>query len=130
MEPGAETGPVPGGELSERERAAGEAEQRSEIERLRAEIEALQNRIAELEALAAERRELRRLLVEAEQRIAELPDLRRKAAEHERVISSAEWRIATALAVPGRRAEGMWLPAIRRRVKRVLGWLARQSRSS
>lgn len=78
-----------------------------------------------LEAAEAEVRELRRLLTEAEQLLAELPELRRRSAELDSLTSSAEWRVATALRVPGLRAEGMWLPAVRRRVKQLIGWLVR-----
>jgi len=102
----------------------------AEIERLRAELRDRGNRIAELEAAEGERRELRRLLTEAEQLLAELPELRRRSGELEQVTSSAEWRIATALQVPGMRAEGMWLPAVRRRVKQLLGRLIRLGRAS
>ena len=90
-----------------------------------AEIHALAARITELESAAAERDELRRLLSEAEQLLAEVPELRRRAGELERLSSSAEWRIATALRAPSSRAEGMWLPAARRRFKQVLGRLIR-----
>lgn len=72
-----------------------------------------------------ELQELRRLLTEAEQQLAELPELRRQSAELESLTSSAEWRIATALKSPGRRAAGMWLPALRRRFKQLIGWLLR-----
>ena len=90
-----------------------------------AEIRTLAARITELEAAESERDELRRFLAEAEQLLAEMPDLRRRSAELDRLSSSAEWRIATALRVPGSRAEGMWLPAARRRVKQVLAGLIR-----
>jgi SAM-dependent methyltransferase len=90
-----------------------------------AEIRTLAARITELEAAAGERDELRRLLTEAEQMLAEMPELRRHSEELERLSSSAQWRIATALRVPGSRAEGMWLPAARRRIKQVLGGLIR-----
>lgn len=96
-----------------------------EIARQRAEIQAREGRIAELEAAQDEVRELRRLLTEAEQLLAELPELRRRSEELESLTSSAEWRIATALRVPGQRAEGMWLPAVRRRFKQLIGWLVR-----
>jgi SAM-dependent methyltransferase len=90
-----------------------------------AEIRTLAARITELEPAAGERDELRRLLTEAEQMLAEMPELRRRSEELERLSSSAQWRIATALRVPGSRAEGMWLPAARRRIKQVLGGLIR-----
>ena len=90
-----------------------------------AEIRTLAARIIELESAEAERDELRRLLTEAEQLLAEMPELRRRSEELERLSSSAQWRIATALRVPGSRAEGMWLPAARRRIKQVLGGLIR-----
>jgi hypothetical protein len=109
MEPGAETGRATDGK-----RAVNEAEA---------------NRIAELESAAAEGRELRRLLVEAEQRLAELPELRRRSEELERVRTSLEWRVATALRVSGRRAKSVWLPALRRRVKQLLGAVVRVLRS-
>ncbi len=102
----------------------------AEIERQRAELRAQAGRITELEAAQAERGELRRLLTEAEQLLAELPELQRRSQELEQLTSSPEWRIATALRVPGRRAEGMWLPAIRRRAKQLLGWLIRSFRAS
>jgi SAM-dependent methyltransferase len=102
----------------------------AEVERQRAELRTQASRIAELEAGEAERRELRRLLTEAEQLLAELPELERRSQELERVSSSAEWRIATALRVPGRRAEGMWLPAVRRRAKQLLARLIRSFRTS
>jgi SAM-dependent methyltransferase len=89
------------------------------------EIRALAARITELEAAEAERDALRRLLTEAEQLLAEMPELRRRSEELQRLSSSAQWRIATALRVPGSRAEGMWLPAARRRIKQVLGGLIR-----
>jgi SAM-dependent methyltransferase len=102
-----------------------EARVADEIALREAEIRALAARITELESVVAERDELRRLLTEAEQLLAEMPELRRRSAELERLSSSAEWRIATALRAPGSRAEGMWLPAARRRVKQVLGSLIR-----
>jgi SAM-dependent methyltransferase len=102
----------------------------AEIERLRAELSDRASRIAALEAAEGERRELRRRLTEAEQLLAELPELRRRSRELDQVSSSAEWRIATALQVPGMRAEGMWLPAVRRRVKQLLGKLIRLGRAS
>jgi len=85
---------------------------------------------AALEAVEAEVRELRRLLTEAEQQLAELPELRRRSAELESLTSSPEWRIATTLKAPGRRAEGIWLPAVRRRFKQLIGWLVRLVRPS
>ena len=102
----------------------------AEIERLRSELRARASRIAELEAADGERRELRRLLTDAEQMLAELPELRRRSRELDEVISSREWRIATTLRVPGKRAEGMWLPAARRRLKQLLGRLIRLGRAS
>jgi DNA repair exonuclease SbcCD ATPase subunit len=117
MEPGAET---------DRATDAADARHwRETAERQRALIEEQASRIVELESIEAELRELRRRLVEAEQELAELPELRRRSEEMERVSSSAEWRIATALRVPRARAEGMWLPALRRRVKQLAGWLIR-----
>lgn len=91
-----------------------------------AEIRALAARITELEGAERERGELRRLLTEAEQLLAEMPELRRRSAELDRLSSSAEWRIATALSAPGSRAEGMWLPAARKRIKQVLAGLIRR----
>ena len=90
-----------------------------------AEIRALAQRITELEAAESERDELRRLLSEAEQLLAEVPELRRRSEYLEKLSSSAQWRIATALRAPSTRAEGMWLPAARRRFKQVLGSLIR-----
>ena len=90
------------------------------------EIRALAARITELEGAEKERDELRRLLSEAEQLLAEMPELRRRSAELDRLSSSAEWRIATALRAPGSRAEGMWLPAARKRIKQVLAGLIRR----
>jgi predicted nuclease with TOPRIM domain len=106
MEPGAETDRAAEAELAERQAVA---EERA-------------RRLAELEG---ERDDLRRRLVEVEQELAELPELRRKSAELQRVSSSAEWRIAAALRVPYARAQGMWLPALRRRVKQLLAAVAR-----
>ena len=102
----------------------------AEIARLREELRESEERIAALEGAAAERDELRRLLAEAEQLIAELPQLRARSAELDKLSSSTEFRIATALRVPQERAEGMWLPATRRRVKQVLGRLIRSFRAS
>jgi SAM-dependent methyltransferase len=107
-----------------------EARVADEIALREAEIRALAARITELESAEAERDELRRLLTESEQLLAEMPELRRRTAELERLSSSAQWRLATALRVPGSRAEGMWLPAGRRRAKQVLGWLIRLFGSS
>jgi hypothetical protein len=95
-----------------------------------AEIRTLAARIGELEAAESERDELRRLLSEAEQLLAEMPELRRRSAELDRLSSSAEWRIATTLRSPGTRAEGVWLPAVRRRLKQVLASLIRLFGSS
>jgi SAM-dependent methyltransferase len=95
-----------------------------------AEIRTLAARIGELEAVESERDELRSLLSEAEQLLAEMPELRRRSAELDRLSSSAEWRIATTLRSPGTRAEGVWLPAVRRRLKQVLAGLIRLFGSS
>lgn len=116
MEPGAET---------DRATEAADARRRETAKRQRALIEKQARRIVELESVESERDELRRRLVEAEQELAELPELRRKSAELQRLSSSPEWRIATALRVPRARAEGMWLPALRRRVKQLLAAVAR-----
>jgi SAM-dependent methyltransferase len=107
-----------------------EARVTDEIALREAEIRALAARITELESTQAERDELRRLLTESEQLLAEMPELRRRSAELDRVSASAGWRIATALRVPGERAEGMWLPAVRRRFKQLLGRLTRLGDSS
>src|SRR5918994_7685718 len=103
MEPGAET-----------DRAA-------EVGRQREVIEEQGRRIADLEAMAVEREQLRRRLADAEQELATLPELRRAVQELEAVRSSAAWRLASALRVPSQRARGMWLPALRKRAKHVLG---------
>jgi DNA repair exonuclease SbcCD ATPase subunit len=122
MEPSAETGGAT--EADRAERLAGQIErQRAELEAQAvriAELETQAGRAAELEAAQGELRELRRLLAEAEQLLAELPELRRRSQELERISSSAEWRIATALRVPGTRAADMWFPAVRRRAKQFL----------
>lgn len=102
----------------------------AELARQRDELRRRDDRIAELQAAAAERDELRRLLTEAEQLLAELPELRRRSRELGKLSSSAEWRIATALRVPQERIEGMWLPAARRRAKQLLGRLIRIFRAS
>jgi anti-sigma factor RsiW len=105
MEPGAET-----------DRAA-------EVERQREVIEQQGRRIAELEAMAAEREQIRRRLADAEQELATLPELRRAAQELETVRSSAAWRFAAAARVPGLRVREVWIPALRKRAKQVLGRL-------
>jgi SAM-dependent methyltransferase len=102
----------------------------AEVVRQREELRERDDRIAELQAAAAERLELRRLLTEAEQLLAELPELRRQSRELDKLSSSAEWRIATALRVPHERVEGMWLPTVRRRAKQLLGRLIRIFRAS
>jgi hypothetical protein len=115
----------PGAETDRAAEADDERDWRETAERQQAEIDAQANRIVELESVEEERRDLRRRLVDAEQELAELPELRRRSEELERVTSSAEWRIAAALRVLRGRAEVMWLPAIRRRFKQLLGWLIR-----
>jgi plasmid stabilization system protein ParE len=115
----------PGAETDRAAEADDERDWRETAERQQAEIEAQANRIVELESVEEERRDLRRRLVDAEQELAEVPELRRRSEELERVASSPEWRIAAALRVLRGRAEVMWLPAIRRRFKQLLGWLIR-----